>query len=317
MIRIFFALNVVAVFCICGMQGCSSYHASQLLGNSSASSVATPSPSPSSTPAIARPSPISDSAYANWTIKFDDEFTSLDSISLGSVFNGAKWYNGTEQCCMGDFIQTPSGVVGTGFPAVMYPTQVNSISINPYTLLSGGGLDITLNKTKDSWYSGVLTTVDKNKIGFTQKYGYFEIKAKQPTGLGVWPAFWLLSTDPAMGGEIDIFEYYGVSQGQGFCTTLHDWRNGGTAMDNDHACPNNLVAKDVLTNSYHTYGMLWTESTMTFFLDGTPMFNRATPDVMKQPYYMLINNGVGGYWPTDQTPTHTDFEILYVRTYGP
>ena len=154
---------------------------------------------------------------------------------------------------MGDYVQTANGVVGTGFPAVMFPTKVNGISINPYALINGGGLDITLTKTKDAWYSGVLTTVDQNKIGFTQQYGYFEMKAKQPSGPGVWPAFWMLSTDPAMGGEIDIFEYYGVSQGQGFCTTLHDWRNGGTALSNDHACPNRTCAPSALKRAESTF----------------------------------------------------------------
>ena len=45
---------------------------------------------------------------------------------------------------------------------------------------------------------------------FKQQYGYFEIKSKNPTGTGFWPAFWLASTEK-WPPEIDIYEFYTIS----------------------------------------------------------------------------------------------------------
>ena len=45
-------------------------------------------------------------------------------------------------------------------------------------------------------------------------YGRLEMRAKMPIGQGIWPAFWMLSTNEVYGtwaasGEIDIMEYLG------------------------------------------------------------------------------------------------------------
>jgi len=106
-----------------------------------------------------------------YVLTFEDAFSSLSTISSGPgpYTTGVKWYNGVEQCCM-----TPS-VTGQG--GVMYPTNVNGAPINPYSLLSGGGLNISLTRSGSTWNSGVMTSVDSNHVGFSQQYGYFEIMA--------------------------------------------------------------------------------------------------------------------------------------------
>lgn len=253
----------------------------------------------------ARPAPISGAAYSDYVLTFEDTFQNLNSISAGDTYNGAKWYNGVEQCCMVD---------STGLPGVMFPTAVNGVQVNPYSITAGGGLSIALVKQNNVWYSGVLTSVDKNKQGFTQKYGYYEMKAQQPAGEGVWPAFWMLSTQADMPGEIDMMEYYGVSKGTSYGITLHDWRNGGNNTNIKN--PQFFPTTSGLTDGYHTYGMLWTASTMTFFLDGAQVWQTPTPDVMQQPYYLLVNNGLGGYWPTQNTPQLSQFKVQYIRAYG-
>ena len=238
-------------------------------------------------------------------MSFDDEFTSLNTISSGSVYNGAKWYNGTEQCCMKD----ESG----GLPAVMYPSSVNGVSVDPYSLINGGGLNITLSKTGNVWYSGVMTSVDNAGQGFSQQYGYFEISAKLSGDPGTWPSFWLLNEGQKQGnnsnvGEIDVFESYG-NWSNGFCTTFHDWSGGTTPYYNcGISVPNTL-------DGFHKYAMLWTESTTTIYFDDIQVAQTVTPAVMKQPYYMLLDMGLGGGWPTDQTPSKSAFQVKYVRVY--
>ena len=254
------------------------------------------------TPAL--PDPIKNLDYV---MTFEDDFRSLDTISLGPTGAGVKWWNGTKQCCMDDSFD------GNNLPTVMFPTAYNGQRVNPYSLIPGGGLAITVSKQNGFWSSGILSSVDGQDQGFKQKYGYFEIRCKQPKGLGVWPAFWLVNNDPVLPGEIDIFEYYGVSAGLSFAITLHDWRNGG---DNKNIPDPIAFPKTVdQTEGFHTYGMLWTEAKMKFYFDGAQTWEVATPEVMKTPYFMYVNNGLGGRWPTKTTPERYDFLVDYVRVY--
>ena len=244
-------------------------------------------------------------AKLNYSLTFDDEFTSLKTISNSSSYNGSKWYNGVDQCCMGD---------STGLPGVMYPTLANGQSVDPYTLIPGGGLNITLSKINNVWYSGILTSVDLAGKGFSQQYGYFEIRAKLPAGPSTWPAFWLLNTaslaSGAPAGEIDIFEQFGQFPNN-FCTTLHDWGAGTTPYYNCGTTVSNMET------DFHTWGFLWTEDSMTLFFDNSQVLQTVTPTVMQQPYYMLIDLGVGGGWPTDKTPSANIMQVQYVRVYAP
>lgn len=70
-------------------------------------------------------------------------------------------------------------------------------------------------------------------------FGHLEARMKLPSGQGIWPAFWMLPTDPAQAwptsGEIDIFE--AVGQSSNFAhSTLHfgqpypDNRKTGASM---------------------------------------------------------------------------------------
>lgn len=69
--------------------------------------------------------------------------------------------------------------------------------------------------------SAMITT----QAAFSFRYGYAEIRAKLPTALGCWPAFWLLpsvSTATNLGRlpEIDVMEAYGDRPGR-YNTTQH------------------------------------------------------------------------------------------------
>jgi beta-glucanase (GH16 family) len=46
-----------------------------------------------------------------------------------------------------------------------------------------------------NYTSGLITTKDR----WSQTFGYFEMRARFPTGKGLWPAFWLLPQNAAGG----------------------------------------------------------------------------------------------------------------------
>ncbi len=185
---------------------------------------------------------------------------------------------------------------------------------DPYALLPGGGLVIRLQKTQGAWYSGVLSTVDSKGHGFAQQYGYFEVKARFPASPGTWPAIWLLNsaalTEHAPAGEIDVVESYMFAPGY-INTTLHDWAPPGRQI------AYHLAHVADLSVGFHVFGLLWTAETMRFFCDGEEIYSVSTPPIMHQPYYPILDLGLGGGWPTDKTPSRSDMEVRYVRVYAP
>lgn len=244
------------------------------------------------------------SVPAGYHLTFEDNFSSLSISDKNGT--DAKWYTHTVQCCLNDTSSpsTPTYMAGVDDP----PGQA------PFSLLPGGGLDIRLQKHNGAWYSGVIATVDANGNGFAQKYGYFEMKARFPKAIGTWPAFWLLNAaalsqhQPA--GEIDVVESYMFAP-QYINVTLHDWTPPTTT-------PSHYLAKvDDLSEGFHTFGMLWTASTMSFYCDGSLLYSTPTPSIMHQPYYPIVDLGLGGGWPTNQMPDHADLEVQYVRVYAP
>ena len=263
---------------------------------------AVPLPLPATSPAPVVVNSASATVPAGYRLTFDDEFAALNISDLNGA--GTKWYTHTVQCCLYDTSNptTPTYMAGITAP----PGQ------NPYTLVAGG-LNIRLQKTNGAWYSGVLASVDSKGQGFAQQYGYFEMKAKFPNGMGTWPAFWLLNqralTQHAPAGEIDVVESY-MQFPTYINTTLHDWTPPATTPGYKQASVANL------TSGFHTFGMLWTASTMTFYCDGVTLYSMPTPAIMHQPFYPILDLGLGGGWPTAQTPQQSDMIVQYVRVYA-
>jgi Glycosyl hydrolases family 16 len=257
--------------------------------------------------ATAAPSTVDVSCFSS---TFDDEFLVYD-VSSGPVADGMfpneRWFNGTEQCCM-----SPSG----GQAGVNYPTPGPNGPVNPYSLIPGGGLQIQASLAGNTWFSGVMTSVDQNGNGFSQQYGYFEYSVKLAPGAGTWPGLWMLPLPlHVAGGEIDILEQYGLNPPVNpvayteLHITLNDWTNAqpGTSTL--------AMGLPDLTAAYHRVGLLWNDTYMAFYLDDALLWSTPTLDVMKQPYYLLADMGLGSGWDTSQTPNPSNLAIQYIRAY--
>jgi beta-glucanase (GH16 family) len=94
-------------------------------------------------------------------------------------------------------------------------------------------------------------------------------------------------------------------------STLHDW------MPPAKTLAYHLAKVADLSNGFHTFGLLWTPSTMSFSCDGQVYFTVATPSIMHQPYYPIVDLGLGGGWPTSETPQSSTLLVRYVRVYAP
>lgn len=179
-----------------------------------------------------------------------------------------------------------------------------------------------------SYTSGRINTQGKHDF----KYGYFECRAKVPTGKGYLPAFWMMPTDENLYGqwpkcgEIDIMEVMGQETNKAYGTIHygepHDQSQGTYTVD----------AKDNFADQYHTYACDWEPGKITWYIDGVKYHEESDwfsaksgqgevtyPAPFDQPFYMILNLAVGGSWVgyPDESTTYDDqkFAIDYVKVY--
>jgi beta-glucanase (GH16 family) len=164
----------------------------------------------------------------------------------------------------------------------------------------------------NEYISGILTTQGK----FSQKYGYFEIRAKIPVGRGVWPAFWMLADDGGWPPEVDVMEGRGERPGDLVMTT--HWRIPSTGRI--ESCGFDFTQPNAATE-FHDYGVLWEHDRLIYFIDRKPVSDIAVPIGYDDPMYMIVNLAMGskffggvGFVDAD-SPVTIAFEIDRISVY--
>lgn len=179
-----------------------------------------------------------------------------------------------------------------------------------------------------SYTSGRINTQGRHDF----KYGYFECRAKVPTGKGYLPAFWMMPTDENLYGqwpkcgEIDIMEVMGQETNKAY-GTIHYGEPHAQSQGTY-----SVSAADNFADNYHTYAVDWEPGKITWYIDGIKYHEEsdwfsakenqgtvAYPAPFDQPFYMILNLAVGGSWVgyPDDTTTYDDQEyaIDYVKVY--
>lgn len=177
---------------------------------------------------------------------------------------------------------------------------------------------LCIEASKDAagkWHSGLLASADSHGLGFSQQYGYFEMRARLPKGPGLWPAFWLASVaDPAApaGVEIDAMEHYGHFPAD-FHSGMIVWFVAGEHKGQEHVNP---VPRDSLYDRFNTYGVLVEPDWIRFYFNRHEYWRLKTPIEHKRPLLILLDLALGSGWPIDQTPNPSDMLVDYVRVYA-
>jgi beta-glucanase (GH16 family) len=168
-----------------------------------------------------------------------------------------------------------------------------------------------------------------SKYSFT--YGRIEVRAKLPSGVGTWPAVWLLGKNinetgaywqtqgygdtswPAC-GEADLFEHWGSDQNY-VASATHTPSSFGNTV--------NVGGQYVGTASteFHLYELDWSAEQMVFSVDGAvhltyaPVVKDADTWPFDNELYLLLNvaieDSVAAEFESSQ------MEIDYVRVYAP
>jgi beta-glucanase (GH16 family) len=160
-----------------------------------------------------------------------------------------------------------------------------------------------------SYTSGVVTTLGK----FSQKYGFFEVRCKMPQGKGLWPAVWLL---PDAGNhtiwppEIDVVEYLG-NQPNVALMNLHY-----VAQNVAHGQTSREYQGPDFSQDFHTFGIQWTPSAVTWFVDGTEK-HKVQENIPNLNMYLITNLAVGDWagQPDASTQFPARLQIDYARVW--
>jgi beta-glucanase (GH16 family) len=166
------------------------------------------------------------------------------------------------------------------------------------------------------WVSAKLTTKDKVEV----LYGHIEARVKIPTGVGTWPAFWMLGTNlnevtwPQC-GEIDILEARGRDSGN-LVATLH-----GPGYSGEFGCGKEWRTPVSMNDDFHTFAVEWLPDSITWLFDGVPFSRKIKADVaphewvFDHPFYIIANLAMGGGFTGEIDPALNRAEMLidYVR----
>ena len=168
----------------------------------------------------------------------------------------------------------------------------------PFAIV-GGQLAITAAPCRAAsplpYCSGVLTS----RGMFFQHFGYFEIRARLPSGRGLWPAFWLLPKGGAWPPELDVLEVLGHEPTMLYASAHWVAPEGGPAAAGKHQSATNKVRTADLSEGFHVFGLSWHPDLLRWYLDGAEVARMPTPPGLDKPMYLLLNLAVGGpkSWP--------------------
>jgi beta-glucanase (GH16 family) len=246
----------------------------------------------------------------SWHLIWSDEFNG----PAGTGINVNKWT-----------VQT--GGNGNGNKEwQFYTTGQSNAALDGHGCLDITALKSATNTFKTRFGNGAYSSA-RFMTGekFFVKYGRIEARIKIPAGQGLWPAFWMLGEDHAMGwpqcGEVDIMEnigkkpdtVWGSMHGPGYSggkglTTAFRLQNGGRFADD-----------------FHVFAVEWKKNEICWYVDGQ-LYERRTPAdlpagkkwVFNKPFFLLLNLAVGGKWPGDPDQTTMFPAVMvvdYVRVY--
>jgi len=176
--------------------------------------------------------------------------------------------------------------------------------------------------------NGIYESARINTKGkFAFKYGRIDIVAKVPKGKGTWPAVWMMSNDSRYGhwpksGEIDILEHVG-NELDDIYLCIHTEAYNHTKKEQYFE----KVHIDHLSDDFHTFSLVWDESSLTYLIDdkqyayyekgenGKDASHKGWP--FDHEYYLIINLAIGGMLGgnVDDTCFPQQFIVKDVKVY--
>jgi beta-glucanase (GH16 family) len=251
-------------------------------------------------PSAPVPDPVGQSAGV-WTNILNDEFTS--AMTVTDATNGLVNFGGpTWRAWYPDgpsfLAQSPGGAHTNNVGRELEYYDTTGLST------SGGILSLTArNFTTVSGLPYTSGMIQSNPtLNFL--HGYAEARMLSPQINSVWPAFWMIPADYSWPPEIDIMEQQGGGGGR---LSASLWSAQPML---------NQTFPTVDLSQWHVWGVKWTASEVTFFIDGTQVWT--VTDATRIPtksMYVVVNHAVDGSGTVTAGNYPLSVQVDYVRVW--
>ena len=242
---------------------------------------------------------------SKFELSFEDEFDTLDR----SVWSGHYTYGDDDYVRRGGYWNSALARAEDGVLVIPMVYRERGLK-------SGGA----------GWYSAGIDTDADAPNGFSQRYGYFEVRCILPKCADCWAAFWLLNggtfdvgSEGRDGTEIDVFEsaYYGERINNMISSNLH---YDGYGADHRSLGAKKYLVRGDPYSEFNTYGVEWNEKGYIFYINGVESFRTDFGGVSREPEYMILSLEVSGddgiyKGKNADTAKEYDFIVDYVRAY--
>lgn len=238
-----------------------------------------------------------------WNLVFNDEFNAADySQPVAEKWMRCQRYGSTWNRWLSDskeVVYLQGGDLVTR--AIPNPDQVS----DPVPMITGG-------------------IKSNGRFGFT--YGYVEARLLSNSWTGHFPAFWMMPEDQSAGwpdcGEIDIWEAID-NQNTTYHTVHSNWTYDLGYKNN----PKSSFTSTVPYDRYHTFGLMWDETSLTWYVDGKEVgkYSKSTSQSnldngqwpFDKHFHLILNQSVGnGSWAANADVNHTyETRFDWVRVY--
>ena len=269
----------------------------------------TPSPAPTSIPTstpIVTPEEMPIAEYDGYQLVWHDEFD-------GDTINRDNW---------------TYDIGGWGFgngEAQYYTDRPENARVENGLLV----IEARFERFEHSYYTSArLKSEDLQEF----QYGRIEARTKVPSGVGLWPAFWMLGSNyegnidsngvytsnwPFV-GEIDIMEHIGREPDLILGTAHGPGYSGALGLGRWNR------QEYLIADEFHTYAVEWDYDGITWFYDGEAYFTLNREDVgdrewvFDHEFFIILNLAIGGNFAGTialDTKFPTNYYVDYVRVY--
>tara|TARA_Y100001960_G_C14671473_1_gene826230 strand:+ start:70 stop:1059 length:990 start_codon:yes stop_codon:yes gene_type:complete len=200
-----------------------------------------------------------------------------------------------------------------------YTNNPDNISVNNGYLYIRAKKDNPFDPNQPGYTSGRINTKSKIEL----QYGYWEIRAKLPYGIGTWPAIWMLNSKiDSIGwpncGEIDIMEHVGYDPDRIFFSIHNADLYGNVGGTNQQG----IFNYNGIENDFHTYAIEWDSTSIKGYVDNNLFYNYNRSEISNynswpydSPFFLIINLAIGGEWGGQQGIDNSIFPASFIVDY--